>query len=177
MIRRFAHPYAKAIMEVAESPEKANAVRAELARFDEARKQSQELHDLYANPGVDNDVKLKITHALTSRLGTSELGNKVLEVLIRNRRINDVGSVIEAVAEMIRQATGTVAAHVRSAHPLNADEVAELRRVLEKKAGRKVDLELSTDPDLIAGFVARIGSELYDASVAGKISRFRESLD
>ena len=29
---------------------------------------------------------------------------------------------------------------------------------------------------LIGGFVAKIGSEVYDASVAGKIEKFRESL-
>lgn len=177
MIRRFARPYAKAIMEVAGSAEKATAIRSELARFDEARQQSQELRELYANPGVDNEVKLKVTTALTSRLGLTELANRVLEVLIRNRRINGLDSVIEALAEKVRAATGTVAAHVRTAHRLSEAEVAELRRVLEKKAGGKVELDLATDPELIGGFVARIGSELYDASVAGKIHRFRESLD
>jgi len=33
-----------------------------------------------------------------------------------------------------------------------------------------------TDPKLLGGFVARIGSEVYDASVIGKINRFRETL-
>ncbi len=163
-------------MEVAESPDKAAGVHHELQRFDAARQESSELRDLYANPGIDVEPKLRITDALASRLGISALGKRVLDVLVRNRRINDLGAVDEALAEMIRQATGTVAAEVRSAHPLSDADVAELRRVLEKKAGRKVELQLSTDPSLIGGFVARIGSELYDASVAGKINKFRESL-
>jgi F-type H+-transporting ATPase subunit delta len=177
MIRRFARPYAKAIMEVAGSPDKAHALRGELTRFEAARKQSQELQELYPNPGIDNDAKIKVTRAIASRLGLSEMANKVLEVLIRNRRINDLQSVVEAVAELVRAATGTVAAQVRSAHRLNEQEVAELRRALEKKVGRKVELEVSTDPRLIGGFVARMGSEVYDASVVGKIDKFRESLD
>jgi F-type H+-transporting ATPase subunit delta len=102
---------------------------------------------------------------------------RVLDVLIGNGRINELESVIEALAEMVRQATGTVAARVRSAHPLEAREVEALRRALERKAGKKVELEVTTDPALIGGFVARIGSEVYDASVVGKISKFRESLD
>lgn len=177
MIRRFAHPYAKAIMEVAASPDKAAGVRDDLRRFDSALGESSELRDLYANPGIDIEPKLRITETLATRLGISELAKRALDVLVRNRRINDVDAVIEALAEMIREATGTVAAEVRSAHALNESEVTELRRVLEKKAGRKVELQLSTDPSLIGGFVARIGSELYDASVAGKIDKFRESLD
>jgi len=177
LIRRFARPYAKAIMEVAGSAEKADALRGELARFETARKTSQELQEMYANPAIENETKIKVSAAMASRLGLSAMAGRVLEVLIRNRRINDLGSVIEALAEMVRTATGTVAAEVRSAHGLTEQEVAELRRALEKKAGKKVELQLSTDPALIGGFVARIGSEVYDASVAGKINKFRESLD
>jgi len=69
-----------------------------------------------------------------------------------------------------------VAADVRSAKPLSEQEQAELRRTLEKKAGRKVELTIKTDTELIGGLVAKIGSEVFDASVLGKIEKFRESL-
>ena len=64
MIRRFARPYARAIMDVVQSPEKATAVRAELTRFDEALKSSTELQDLYANPGIEYARKAKITQTI-----------------------------------------------------------------------------------------------------------------
>jgi F-type H+-transporting ATPase subunit delta len=177
VIRRFARPYARAIMDVVGSPEKANALRNELARFDGLRKESADLQELYANPGIDHDSKMKVTGTISARLGLSDMAVKVLEILIRNHRVNNLDSIVEALAEMIRQATDTVAAEVRAAHRLSDQEQAELRRTLEKKAGRKVELVVITDPNLIGGFVAKMGSELYDASVTGKIHRFRESLD
>jgi len=171
MIRRFARPYARAIMDVVGSSEKASALRTELTRFDEVRKSSTELQELYANPGIEYAQKSKITHTIAHRLGLSEMAVKILDVLTRNHRMNGLGPV-----EMIRTATDTVAADVRSAKPLNDQEQAELRRTLEKKAGRKVELTIKTDPELIGGLVAKIGSEVFDASVTGKIDRFRESL-
>jgi len=177
VIRRFARPYARAIMDVVGSPEKANALRNELARFENVRKSSADLQELYANPGIEHDAKMKVTRTISARLSLSEMAVKVLEVLIRNHRVNNLGSIVEALAEMIRQATDTVSAEVRVAHRLSDQEQAELRRTLEKKAGRKVELVVSTDPALIGGFVAKVGSEVYDASVTGKIHRFRESLD
>jgi len=176
MIRRFARPYARAIMDVVGSPEKATALRTELTRFDAVRKSSTELQELYANPGIEYAQKSKITQTIAQRLELSELAVKVLDVLTRNRRMNGLTSVIEALAEMIRAATDTVAADVRSAKPLNDQEQAELRRTLEKKAGRKVELTIKTDTELIGGLVAKIGSEVFDASVLGKIDKFRESL-
>ncbi len=176
MIRRFARPYARAIMDVTRSPEKANIIRDELTRFEQVRKGAVDLQELFANPGIEHDAKFKVTHAIAKRLGLSDMTVKVLEVLIRNHRVNDLDAIVEGLAEMVRQATETVAAEVRSAHRLNEQEQAELRRMLEKKVGRKVELVVTTDPALIGGFVAKIGSEVYDASVVGKIDKFRESL-
>jgi len=176
LIRRFAHPYARAIMDVAGSPEKAASIREGLARFERARNAAPDLAEVYANPAIDFDTKLAVTRTIAKRLGLPDMAIKVLEVLIRNRRINHLDSIVEALAAMIRQATGAVAAEVRAAHRLNEQEVRQLRAVLEKRFGRKVEVEVTTDPTLLGGFVAKVGSEVYDASIAGKINKFRESL-
>jgi F-type H+-transporting ATPase subunit delta len=176
MIRRFARPYAKAILDVAQSPQRANTVRAELEKFEQSRHSAADLQDLYANPGIDLDVKFKITHAIASRLGLSDLTGKVLEVLIRNHRINQLDAVVDALASMVNEQLNVAVVEVRSAHKLTEQELAQLRKTLEQKVGKRVEVKLETDSSLIGGFVARIGSEVYDASVSGKIHKFRESL-
>ena len=176
MIRRFARPYARAIMDVVQSPDRATALVDELRRFEQTRKSAADLHDLYANPAMDSGVKMTVTRTIAQKLGLSDLAVKVLEVLIRNHRINELAAINEALLALIRQQTGTVAAAVRAAQQPTPAEVEELKRTLEKKMGRKVEVEVSVDPSLLGGFVAKIGSEVYDASVAGKINKFRESL-
>ena len=176
MIRRFARPYARAAMEVAQSPERAALLRDELTTFEQVRKSSTDLQEMYANPGIDFDSKNKVTGAIAKRLGLSDLAVRLLDVLIRNRRINDLSDIIAGLATMIREATGTVAAEVRSASKLSSKEEADLRAMLERKVGANVDVDITVDASLIGGFVAKIGSEVYDASVSGKIEKFRESL-
>jgi len=176
MIRRFARPYARAIMDVVASTDRASALLEELRRFETARKGSLDLHEIYANPAVDVSAKLNLTRTIAGRLGASEMALKVLEILVRNYRINDLGAINEAVAALVREATGTVAAEVRAAQQPTPAELDDLRRTLEKKTGRKVEVDVTVDPTLLGGFVAKVGSEVYDASVAGKINKFRESL-
>ena len=176
IVRRFARPYAKAIMDVAGSPEAAGKIQTELAKFDDLRRSAADLQEVYANPGIDADAKVAITSQLAGRLSLSAMTVKVLEVLIRNHRINDLGAIAAALLAFVNQATNTVVADVRSAHALNAAETDELQRTLEKKFAKKVQVRVTTDPELLGGFVARVGSEIYDASVAGKIEKFRESL-
>jgi F-type H+-transporting ATPase subunit delta len=176
VIRRFARPYARAIMGVVQSPKKASDLRHELVRFDEARKSAADLQELYANPGIESPAKLAVTSQIAKRLGLSDMAIKVLEVLINNRRMNDLGAIIEALATMVNEALEIVVAEVRTAHHLDESEIAALQQMLQRKVGKSVEVHLTTDPTLLGGLVAKIGSEIFDASVAGKIDKFRTSL-
>jgi F-type H+-transporting ATPase subunit delta len=176
VIRRFARPYARAIIDVAGSPQKANELRGELMRFESAMKTSAELRDLYANPGIDEATKIAVTQRIAARLKLSELAGKALEVLVRFHRMNDLSAILSALAAYVNQALGVAVAEVRSAKSLSADEIQQLAATLSRKVGKKVELDIRTDPTLLGGFVAKIGSEIWDASVSGKINKFRESL-
>ena len=175
MIRRFARPYARAIMDAAGSPAKANELRGELVRFAAALRGSSDLRDFYANP-VDENAKLKVTEQLARKMKASDLAAKTLEVLVRHHRINDIDAIVEALAAYVNKALGVAVAEVRSAKALTPEEIRELADTLSKKVGKSVELDIKTDPKLLGGFVVRIGSEIWDASVIGKINKFRESL-
>jgi F-type H+-transporting ATPase subunit delta len=175
MIRRFARPYARAIMDAAGSPAKANELRGELLIFANALRGSAELRDLYANP-VDEETKLTITRQIAKKMKASDLAVRTLEVLVRHHRINSIDAIVEALAAYVNKALGIAVAEVRSAKALTPDEIRELADTLSKKVGKKVELDIKTDPKLLGGFVVRIGSEIWDASVIGKINKFRESL-
>jgi F-type H+-transporting ATPase subunit delta len=176
VIRRFARPYARAIMDAAGSPEAASALRGELMRFEAALRTSEDLRALYSNPAIDLDSKLKVTSSLASRMKLGELARKVLEVLVRNHRVNDLAAILSAVAAYVNKALGVAVAEVRSAKHLTPDEMDRLAGVLSKKVGKSVELDVRTDPKLLGGIVVQIGSEIWDASVVGKINKFRESL-
>jgi F-type H+-transporting ATPase subunit delta len=176
MIRRFARPYARAIVDVAGSPEKANALRGELMIFATALRNSAELRELFTSPAIHMDTKVTVTQQLARKMKASDLAAKTLEVLTRNHRIVDLDAIVEALAALVNTALGVAVAHVRSAKSLSADEIGELAATLSKRTGKKVELDIRTDPKLLGGFVVKIGSVVWDASVAGKINKFRESL-
>jgi F-type H+-transporting ATPase subunit delta len=176
MIRRFARPYARAIIDAAGSAQKANEIRGELMRFESALRGSRDLQAFYASPANDEASKLAVTQKIAARMRLTELATKTLEVLVRFHRINDIAAILAALAAYVNQQLGVAVAEVRSAKHLSHDEITQLADTLGKKVGKKVELDIRTDPTLLGGFVARIGSEVWDASVIGKIHKFKESL-
>jgi F-type H+-transporting ATPase subunit delta len=60
--------------------------------------------------------------------------------------------------------------------PLAQPEAERLRTALEGRTGRTVRLTRAVDPALLGGFVVRVGSEVYDASLAHRLRKTRQAL-
>jgi F-type H+-transporting ATPase subunit delta len=99
-----------------------------------------------------------------------------LYVVIDHRRVHDIPSIVEAFEVLLDEHLGFVRADVSSAKPLNEAQRASLEAQLSRMAGKKAKLKFQTDPALVAGVVARIGSKVYDGSVRGQLERLRATL-
>jgi F-type H+-transporting ATPase subunit delta len=69
-----------------------------------------------------------------------------------------------------------VDAHVESAFPLSDAQMAEIVKTLEAKVGKKVSATASVNGDLIGGVSIKIGDEVMDTSVRGKLAQLSKSL-
>ncbi len=63
-----------------------------------------------------------------------------------------------------------------SAAPLTKDETEALQKRIAEIAGGKTELEIKIDESLIGGLTVRIGDNLIDASVRGRLERLRSQL-
>jgi F-type H+-transporting ATPase subunit delta len=52
-----------------------------------------------------------------------------------------------------------------------------LEAQLSRLAGKKTRLRYTTDPALVGGVVAKVGSKVYDGSVRGQLERLRIKLE
>ena len=69
-----------------------------------------------------------------------------------------------------------VRAEVTSAAPLPQDRAAQLQERLAAVTGRRVTMTTKVDPALIGGVVARIGSTVYDGSIATQLASMKQRL-
>jgi F-type H+-transporting ATPase subunit delta len=99
-----------------------------------------------------------------------------LYVVIDHRRVHEIPSIVEAFEVLLDEHLGFVRADVSSARELTEAQRAALEIQLTRMAGKKAKLKFQTDPALVAGVVARVGSTVYDGSVKGQLERLRATL-
>jgi len=99
-----------------------------------------------------------------------------VQVLAANERL----SVVAEIAQLFERARdaheGVIDARVTSAFPMNDAQVANVVAVLTQRHGRPVKVSVDVDADLIGGVSIRIGDEVTDLSVRGKLSQLAGAL-
>jgi F-type H+-transporting ATPase subunit delta len=77
---------------------------------------------------------------------------------------------------LVREARGVLEADVTVARPLTEAERQEILQRLRTLTGKEVQIQVGVDPAILGGVVVRIGDQVIDASVAGRLDRLRQDL-
>ena len=171
--------YAGALVDVVTAPgskSDSGAVLKELRSVEQVIAESPSLRVALLSPAVSPGRKRAVISRLLGPMGVSQTIRNFLFVVIDHRRVGKFSSIVEAFETLLDQRLGFVQARVSSAQPLTESQQAALEAQLTRLAGKKAKLKFSTDPDLVAGVVARVGSVVYDGSVRGQLDRLRTKL-
>jgi F-type H+-transporting ATPase subunit delta len=176
-LRTAANRYAKALFDVA-LQEKADLVKVgnDLAEITEILQEHTELLRAAERAGVPDSARKALIEQIADKVGVTAQVKKLLVFLTQGRKLVLVPDLAEAYRERLLAHQNIVRADVTSAVPLSADKTKALEDSLSKVTGKKVELQVRVDPELLGGVVARIGSTVYDGSVKTQLQRLRQEL-
>lgn len=171
--------YARALADAALDPKNrldAKQALNELTVFEGMMKESADLRNILLSPAVQGSKKRAVINRFAESLPLSRLVRNFLFVLVDHHRIGMAGEIREAFEAVLDERLGVVRAEVKSAMPLEPEQQGAIQAELSKVAGKQVRCTFETDPSLVGGVVARIGSTVYDGSVRARLSSLRERL-
>ncbi|GAA4895782.1 F0F1 ATP synthase subunit delta [Ferrimonas pelagia] len=106
-----------------------------------------------------------------------EHGQNLVKVMAENGRLVTLPAVATQFAQMRDEWQKVISADVVSAVALTEEQQAKIVASLEQRfAPRKVALNCSVNPELIAGVTITCGDTVIDGSVRGKLSRLTDKL-
>ncbi len=172
--------YAKALFDLADEASADGSaidiVAGDLAGLRAALAESAELAALTSNPMIGRGAAGAAVAAVAAQMGLSPLTTRFLGVLAANRRLAKLGDIAAAFQAILAAHRGEVTAHVTTAHPLAADQLAALSQKLDARAGRSVKIAASVDPAILGGLVITLGSQRIDASIRTRLNNFATAM-
>lgn len=171
-----ARRYATAIADATLNGGNLEQVAKELESFAELMKGSEDLRHALLNPVFTAAEREKALRAILSRLGLSEVTTRFLKLVGTKNRFAVMDAIARTVRRLADARAGRVRAHVDTASPLSADAQDSLRRALEKRTGRAIELTVAVDPSLLGGLRTRIGFTVLDGTLRSQLDGLKESL-
>jgi F-type H+-transporting ATPase subunit delta len=149
---------------------------SELRSFEFALRYSPELQNALVTPAIPGSRKKSVIGRIAEILKLSRITRNFLFVLVDRRRIPSLSGIIHNLEEVLDQRLGLARAEVASAAELTEDQQRVLQAQLERVTGKRLRMGFTTDPALIGGALARIGSTVYDGSVRGQLAALERRL-
>lgn len=168
--------YARAVFELAKDAKALDAVEQDFAKFSTAWAESADLREAARSPLIAPDEKAAGLTAVAAKLGLSDLGRKAIGAAAQNGRARELPGIASEYRKLVALERGARQVEIISARPLSAADKAAIVDALTKQLGAKVEAETSVDDSLIGGFVVRVGSRQFDASVKAKLDALRLAL-
>src|SRR5262249_44766590 len=95
---------------------------------------------------------------------------QLLRQLVANLRGRNLERAVEELSVLAADRRGRYVAYVRAAAPLSAEQERRLTTALAVIYGRQVGLQVQVDPDVLGGLLIRVGDEVIDGTVAGRLA-------
>jgi F-type H+-transporting ATPase subunit delta len=176
-LRTSANRYARALFDVAlaENAE-LNKVGQDLGELTALLTENAQLRLAAQRTGVPDAARVAVMDQISDRLGVAPQVKKLLAMLTQARKLDLVKDLSASYNERLLAHQQVVRAQVTSAAPLSPEKTRALEESLSRVTGKKVELSVSVDPELLGGIVATIGSTVYDGSVRTQLQRMRQEL-
>lgn len=173
---RAALRYAKAILNFAVEQKKEDNVNNDMLLIVNTLNESKDLQLMLSNPILKSGLKKDTLKSIFSS-NISALTLSSINLLIDNNRLSILNDVAKKYTIIYDELKGKEVAKITTAIPLNSALNKQVLKKVKEITGKQATIENSVNPDIIGGFILRIGDIQYDASIANKLQDLKRQFE
>ena len=173
---RTARRYAKALYDVAREDGAAEAIGQEMEQVVAVCADDAAARGVLTRPWIKPADRRAVAGAIARKVGARKLVQDFVGLVAERGRADHLPEIVAAYQTLVDTELGRARAQVRTAVALTDGEKRELSGKLERALGKRIILEEQVDATLLGGFIAQVGSLIFDGSLDGQLARMRQRL-
>ena len=176
-IATIARPYAEALMKASASGDAATLAGeiGAVAQVATDPRMRQFADNPKAGEGQVFDVLTSVVRT-PSGAPLSNAAKNLVRTVIDNGRWAALPEIAAQFQALVDVRTGTSQALIESAFPIDASQLADVKAVMEKRFGRRLEARVVVEPELIGGIRVIVGDEVLDTSIRARLEQMKAVL-
>jgi len=167
-----ARPYAEALFKATAADLAATAVWVEELAAIAGNPQLQQFAD---NPNATTQQVFDVI-AGVAKTPLNDAAKNFLRTVIDNGRLSVLPEIAAQFRALKNAQSGSSDAVVYSAFAIDGAALADVKATLEKRFGRKLNVSVELQPELIGGIRVVVGDEVLDTSVKARLEQMKVAL-
>ena len=173
---RAALRYAKAILNLAKESKSETSVKEDMLLIISTLKENDELVVVLKSPVIKSADKMNVLNAVFSKkINNITLG--LFNLLQENKRLDIIGSIAKQYEIIYDFYKHINVAKVTTAVPISAAIEKQVLAKIVEITGEEASLENEVNPDILGGFILRVGDVQYDASISNHLNELKKEFD
>ena len=168
-------PYATALFDLAKEQNQVAEFQKQASVVIEIIGENPQFMELLLHPKITVDEKIQLIDTVFSGRVADEITG-ILTIIVKKGRQNRLTGILKLFLEMVSEYQGVVKATITSAVELNNEQLAQIKGKIEKSTNKNVELHTVVNQDLIGGMIIRVGDNVVDASILGRLETLKEGL-
>lgn len=133
---------------------------------------SRDFELMLSSPIIQPSQKVKALEAIfAGKIG--ELSQNFIKSIAMKGREKMMKDIVEEFVAQVKTHKNIVEAHVVSATALDESNREKIRKIVSQSHNGTVELIEKVNPELIGGFILKVGDQMIDASVANKLKKLK----
>ncbi len=161
--------YAKSLIDLAKEQNALDAVFSDMQFVLNACKSSRDFSVMLKSPVISTDKKVAILKEFFTG-AVSELTLSFVLLLAKKRRESYIEEIAVSFVDQYRVIKGIATAVVSTPVKLTEEAKKKILEIVETATKSKVELTEVIKPELIGGFILRVGDNQVDTSISTKIN-------
>jgi F-type H+-transporting ATPase subunit delta len=170
--------YAEAVLDLAlnpDTPDLQDIIAKDLALISEVMQNNPGFELVFEHPSVPAEEKkaFLVTHFKTH---VNDLTMRLLELLNDKRRLALMPQIASKYHALLNERNHIITAKLVCSDQLSDKSLADIKARLTEHLGKKLELDVSVDSSLIGGFLLKLGDQVIDGSLKGKLRAIEKTL-
>lgn len=174
-LQGIASAYAEAVIQLAAQSQQEDLVATDLKLINDVFKSDRDMTVVINHPAIQAAQKKEMLNKVFSGK-ISVLSDNLLNLLADKRRLDLLPFIESGYRTLLNKRKNVVSASLVCSEPLADGNVANIKAQLTEHLGKRLELDVKVDPSLIGGVVLRLGDQVIDGSLSGRLRAIEAAL-